>query len=409
VSESTIRSHLHSRTKVRWIRGILWISGLAALVISALAIIELVRASAPGVSRLVAAVLLPCCVAALLGIAAWISHALLHGRAAEVCRLGPYTLEDKIGEGGMGIVFRARHAMLRRPTVVKLLPPERAGPSNLARFQREVQLTSQLSSPNTIAVYDFGQTPDGIFYYAMEYLDGVDLEELVALGGPQPVGRVIHVLAQVCSALAEAHGAGLVHRDIKPGNVMLCRQGGMLDVVKILDFGLVKDMTGTDDVKLTQADAFLGTPLYLSPEAIRRPHAVDGRSDLYGVGGLGYFLLTGRPMFTGRSVIELCSKHLYETPVPPSRIEPSVPGDVEAVLLSCLAKSPEHRPRDATALRARLLACDDAGRWSDEDAHAWWAHAPRGDREPAAVGTASTLAFSADRGEPARLRPKRAR
>ncbi|HWM85796.1 MAG TPA: serine/threonine-protein kinase, partial [Kofleriaceae bacterium] len=188
-----------------------------------------------------------CVVAVVVGL--WISRAIrnLRRREGDAWRLGPYTLEDKIGEGGMGIVFRARHAMLRRPTVVKLLPPERAGPSNLARFEREVQLTSQLTSPNTVSVYDFGRTPDGIFYYAMEYLDGVDLQHLIAQGGALPAGRVIHILSQVCRALAEAHGAGLVHRDIKPGNVMLCCQGGLSDVVKILDFGLVKDVAGSDE------------------------------------------------------------------------------------------------------------------------------------------------------------------
>jgi serine/threonine protein kinase len=388
----------HDVVHVSAIKRMLWVSGMAALA-SAIAIVALGRTSAPGegLARLLAAVLLVWCLVAV-GVAIWTSRAVLrlYGTSTGTCRLGQYTLEDKIGEGGMGIVFRARHAMLRRPTVVKLLPPERAGASNLARFEREVQLTSQLSSPNTVAVYDFGRTPEGIFYYAMEYLDGVDLDELVAVGGPQPAGRVIHLLAQVCSALAEAHGAGLVHRDIKPGNVMLCRQGGLLDVVKILDFGLVKDVAGSD-VKLTQADTFLGTPLYLSPEAITQPGAVDGRSDLYAVGGLGYFLLTGQPMFTGRTVAELCAKHLYEAPVPPSQIVPGVPRDLELILLSCLTKSPERRPHDAAVLRAQLLACADAGGWSEADAHAWWESHPPSSRHqtaPAATGNASTLALS---------------
>jgi hypothetical protein len=340
-------------------------------------------------------------------VAAWTSHVIyrLRRRVVEARQLGQYTLEEKIGEGGMGIVFRARHAMLRRPTVVKLLPLERAGQANLARFEREVQLTSQLTSPNTVAVYDFGRTPDGIFYYAMEYLDGLDLEELVAVGGPQPPGRVIHLLSQVCRALAEAHEAGLVHRDMKPGNVMLCRQGGALDVIKVLDFGLVKDVAGREDVKLTQADSFLGTPLYLSPEAIREPETVDARSDLYAVGGLGYFLVTGRPVFTGRTVAELCAQHLYETPSPPSLLRPGVPPDLEALLLACLEKSPDRRPRDAAALRDSLLACADAGTWGDRDARAWWqGRAPR-NRETSAATTASAATVArehADRAEPAR-------
>jgi serine/threonine-protein kinase len=355
-------------------RRTLWISALAT-VAPVIAIFHVGPGALPddGMRPLLSALLSIWCGVAVV-MASWTSHVIyrLRRRVQEARQLGQYTLEEKIGEGGMGIVFRARHSMLRRPTVVKLLPPERAGQANLARFEREVQLTSQLCSPNTVAVYDFGRTPDGIFYYAMEYLDGIDLEELVAAEGAQPAGRVIHLLEQVCRALAEAHEAGLVHRDIKPGNVMLCRHGGVLDVVKVLDFGLVKDVARRDDVKLTHADAFLGTPLYLSPEAINQPESVDGRSDLYAVGGLGYYLLTGQAVFAGRTVAELCAKHLYEAPVPPSQVRATVPDDLEAVLLACLHKSPDQRPATACALRDRLLACADAGRWGEAEASARW-------------------------------------
>jgi serine/threonine-protein kinase len=319
----------------------------------------------------------------------------IYGLVSEVSRarrLGQYTLEEKIGEGGMGVVFRARHALLRRPTVVKLLPLDRAGHANLARFEREVQLTSQLSSPNTVAVYDFGRTPDGTFYYAMEYLDGVDLDKLVAEDGAQPASRVIHMMLQVCRALAEAHDAGLVHRDIKPGNVMMCRHGGGLDVVKVLDFGLVKDVTDSGDVKLTHVDSFIGTPLYLSPEGISEPDRVGARSDLYSVGCLGYFLLTGHPVFAGRTVAELCGKHLYEPPVPPSRRGvANVPADLESVLLACLEKLPEMRPEDARSLAARLRACADAGRWTEEQARAWWQARASKTRPKQAIASAPTL------------------
>jgi eukaryotic-like serine/threonine-protein kinase len=389
----------HGNRKVDAIRWSLWLSGMALASAIAMGALTGSYSAGSGVAHGLAGLLLAWCVVAFV-LSTRMPHVVyrLPGRKP-TWRLGQYTLEHKIGEGGMGVVFRARHAMLRRPTVVKLLPPERAGAANLVRFEREVQLTSQLSSPNTVAVYDFGRTPDGIFYYAMEYLDGVDLEELVAIGGPQPAARVIHLLTQVCSGLAEAHGVGLVHRDIKPSNVMLCRQGGQLDVVKLLDFGLVKDVVRTDDVRLTHESAFLGTPLYLSPEAISQPHAVDGRSDLYAVGGLGYFLLTGRPVFTGRNPAELCAKHLYEAPVPPSHIEPSAPRDLESVLLACLAKSPEARPKDATALRLSLLGCADAGRWSEADARAWWQ--ARGPAPPRAAalpsGSATTVPIAAVR------------
>jgi serine/threonine-protein kinase len=324
-------------------------------------------------ARLVTVILPVWCALAVL-LATWTSHVVYRLRRSvrEAQQLGQYTLETKIGEGGMGVVYRARHALLRRPTVIKLLPPEKAGQHNLTRFEREVQLTSQLASPNTVAVYDFGRTDDGIFYYAMEHLDGIDLEQLVVEHGAQPAARVIHVLAQVCSALVEAHEAGLIHRDVKPSNVMLCRHGGALDVVKVLDFGLVKDISAGSDATLTHADAVLGTPLYVSPEAISAPEQVGGRSDLYAVGALGYHLLTGRAVFDGRTVAEVYARHLYAQPVPPSEHLASVPADLEALLLSCLAKAPDDRPRDARALRAALLACRDAGAWSDRQAETFW-------------------------------------
>jgi eukaryotic-like serine/threonine-protein kinase len=318
--------------------------------------------------------LLPTWMLLAVAMAAFTSHVLytLRRSVAEARQLGQYTLEDKIGEGGMGIVHRARHAMLRRPTVVKLLPPDRAGGDNIARFEREVQLTSRLTSPNTVAIYDFGRTPEGIFYYAMEYLDGVDLERLVEKSGAQPPGRVIHVLADACSALTEAHESGLIHRDIKPGNIMLCRHGGAYDVVKVLDFGLVKDLTVGSNIKLTQADTLLGTPLYLSPEAITDPDTVDARSDLYALGAVGYFLLTGKPVFEGRSVAEVSAHHIHTPPAPLSRHAANVPEELETVLLSCLEKSPEARPASARALRSALLGCQAAGTWTEDDARAWW-------------------------------------
>jgi serine/threonine-protein kinase len=352
-------------------RRTLWISGLAAT-----PTIAFIAADAAGGTTLMHplwSIMLPAWCLLAVVTATWTSHVIyrLRRHVIEARTLGQYTLEEKIGEGGMGVVYRARHAMLRRPTVVKLLPQEKAGDANVARFEREVQLTSQLTSANTVAIYDFGRTPDGIFYYAMEYLDGIDLEKLVAEAGPQPPSRVIHILAQACVALAEAHEACLIHRDIKPSNIMLCRHGGCFDVVKVLDFGLVKDIAGGGDVRLTHADTVLGTPLFLSPEAITDPAAVDARADLYALGAVGYFLLTGKHVFEGRTVAEVSAHHIHSAPVPPSR-DVAVPGDLEAALLACLAKSPAERPASARALRARLLACVDAGGWSDQDAWRWW-------------------------------------
>jgi serine/threonine-protein kinase len=285
---------------------------------------------------------------------------------------GQYTLHEKIGEGGMGVVFRATHALLGRPAAVKLLAAGRENREKLARFEREAELTSRLSHPNTIAVYDFGRTASGTPFYAMEYLDGLDLQSLVDRHGPQDPRRVAHLLAQLAGALAEAHGKGLVHRDVKPANVMLCERGGAHDVVKVLDFGLTKDLGGAAELDDLEGERVIGTPLYLSPEAISAPERVDARSDLYAVGALGYFLLTGEPPFTGRSLAEVCAHHLHSAPLSLSRHGVrDVPPELEALLLRCLEKAPEARPESATALRAALLEL--ATTWTEADASTWWA------------------------------------
>jgi serine/threonine-protein kinase len=296
----------------------------------------------------------------------------LHQQVRNAEKLGQYTLKAKIGEGGMGVVYRASHAMLRRPTAIKLLPSDRAGEHNLARFEREVQLTSMLTHPNTIAIYDYGRTPEGTFYYAMEYLEGIDLEELVRRHGPQPPARVLRILTQVAGALAEAHGIGLIHRDIKPANIFLCERGGMPDVAKVLDFGLVKQLSSGGDTKMSAANVLAGTPLYLAPEAILSPQGVDARTDLYSLGCVAYFLLTGRPVFEGRTLLEICSQHLHETPVPPSERRQGIPAKLERVILDCLEKDAARRPKDARELVARLAACDDVEAWSEDDARRFW-------------------------------------
>ncbi len=299
----------------------------------------------------------------------------LRQRVREATRLGQYTLEQKIGEGGMGIVYRARHAMLRRPTAVKLLPPERAGEQNLARFEREVQLTSLLTHPNTIAIYDYGRTPDGVFYYAMEYLDGIDLEELVKRDGPQTPGCVVHILEQVAGALAEAHASRLIHRDIKPANVLLCQRGGAPGVAKVVDFGLVKfdRPESPTNPALSTVNAIMGTPLYLSPEAIAQPAAIDARSDLYSLGAVGYFLLTGQHVFDAPTVVEVCGHHLHTSPTPPSeRLGRPLPADLERVILGCLEKDPERRPQTAAELGTRLVALSCRSEWTHQTADHWW-------------------------------------
>ena len=338
-----------------------------------------------------------------------------HGDAdCDACRLGQYTLVEKLGEGGMGAVYLARHAMLRRPTAIKLLPPDRLGAESAARFEREVQLTARLTHPNTVRVFDYGRT-DEILYYAMEYLDGASLAEVVAASGPMPAARVVHILEQVAGALAEAHGIGLVHRDIKPANIVLAEQGGVADVPKLLDFGLVKQV-GDDGIAphLTQESSSPGTPLYMAPEAIQRPEQLDARADLYALGAVGYFLLTGQHVFVGRNALELCGHHVHSAPIAPSaRLGRPVAADLEALLLACLEKDPARRPASARALQAALRACRDAHRWTDEDARRCQLARPARESAREGIAGSATSAAPVDRlaigSSPRRSRDRRRR
>jgi serine/threonine-protein kinase len=320
----------------------------------------------------------------------------LRREVRQAMQLGQYRLEANLGAGGMGVVYRAHHALLKRPTAIKLLPPEKAGANALARFEREVKLTARLTHPNTITIFDYGHTPDGIFYYAMELLDGATVDEIVRHDGAQPAERVIHILTAVAGALEEAHGIGLIHRDIKPANVMLCQQGGRDDVPKLLDFGLVKEISTPDDTSLTREGDITGTPLYMAPEALTSPGTVDARSDIYAVGAVGYFLLTGQHVFTGRTLMEVCGHHLHTKPEPPSgRVEASLPEDLEVLILQCLEKHPGRRPQTAPELGGRLAACRDRDAWTSREARRWWeAHGPelrRAAAEHAATENVLTL------------------
>lgn len=293
--------------------------------------------------------------------------------AFEAKHLGQYSIGEKLGSGGMGVVYRASHDMLRRPTAVKLLNVERTSTDSITRFEREVRLTSQLNHPNTVTVYDYGRTPEGVFYFAMELLEGLDLEAVVSRNGPMPEARVVNILRQICGSLSEAHGKALVHRDIKPANIMLTSRAGIHDFVKVLDFGLVKAVDARAATALTTAGSWAGTPLYLAPEAISHPDDVDARSDLYAVGAVGYFLLTGTTVFEGGSVAKIIQQQLNEEVTPPStRLGRPVAPDLEAVLLACLAKSPEQRPQTAGDLARALSRCACANDWTNEDAEAWW-------------------------------------
>jgi hypothetical protein len=319
-----------------------------------------------------------------------------------VRQLGQYSLEKKLGSGGMGAVYRARHAFLRRPTAVKMLNADNVSPESLARFEREVQLTSQLCHPNTIAVFDYGRTPDGVFYYAMEYLEGVDLEQLVKAFGPVPEGRIVPILRQVCGSLAEAHAVGLIHRDIKPANIILTARAGLADFVKVLDFGLVKAADTDEAAKLTQANVALGTPHYMSPEAVENPDGVTAQSDVYAIGAVAYYLVTGTQVFTGKTVMEICMKHVRAEPEPPSRrLGREVSPGLESLILRCLAKDPADRPAGTRALADELDRLDHLGGWTRADADAWWAAFKASTDGPGPVPTADKA------GEPTVAQPTR--
>ena len=314
--------------------------------------------------------------------------------AVEAKQLGQYKLERKIGAGGMGVVYKGRHAMLRRPTAIKMLDVEKVNDTSVARFEQEVQITCQLNNPHTVAIYDYGRTPEGVFYYAMEYLSGIDLQQLVVEHGPQPQARVIDMLRQACESLHEAHSLGLVHRDVKPANLMLNRRGGVPDFLKLLDFGLVKAVDDAKAAARSGPGAMTGTPLYMSPEAIDAPQRVDARSDLYALGAVAYFLLAGRPPFTGGGIVELMDQHLNASP-PPIAGE-NCSEELEAVVLACLEKQPGRRPQTALELSRRLSDCPVTRPWSYDMADAWWSRLEAG-RDPRGVtGGAATVPDTPD-------------
>ena len=316
----------------------------------------------------------------LLGVAVVVSRVVtrLGQQVTREREMGSYRLGALLGRGGMGEVYLATHRMLARPAAIKLLRPDLVAGGDgsraqlaVARFRREAEAAARLRSPHTVELFDFGVTGDGTLYLVMELLDGVDLETLVRRHGPLPASRVIHILLQVCESLAEAHDAGLVHRDIKPANIHVGRVGLRHDFVKVLDFGLVKTVEAGEDSVASAAGLTPGTPTYMAPEMVQGG-PVDGRADLYALGCVAYYLLTGRLVFEGETAIQVILKHLDEWPVPPSRrTHLPIPPALERVVLACLAKRPEDRPASAGEL-ARMLAAAEAEPWEQQDAVRWW-------------------------------------
>jgi hypothetical protein len=339
----------------------------------------------------------------------------LREAAIEAKRLGQYTLEEKLGAGGMGTVYKARHAMLRRDTAVKLLDVDKMSETAIARFEREVQLTCGLTHPNTVAIFDYGRTPEGIFFYAMEYLEGMNLESLVHRNGPLGEARAVFFLRQICGALGEAHARGLIHRDIKPANIFITNRGGLYDFVKVLDFGLVKSLESPETAGVTNPHGVTGTPLYISPEAVYNAEKVDARSDVYAVGAVAYFLLTGTALFDGESVVAICMAHVKRTPeLPSARLGKPISRDLESLIMRCLAKSPDERPADANELHRILEECSVPGTWTAADAAKWWTDREASSRAsaqdpgatafyspvPATVSEGATIAYQGDTRKP---------
>ncbi len=314
-------------------------------------------------------------VAAILAVVG--THVINSNRQAayNARRFGQYRLKDKLGAGGMGEVYRAEHLLLKRPCVIKLIRSDiNTDAAAVARFEREVQAIARLTHWNTVEIFDFGHTDDGVCYYVMQYLPGMSLEDLVSQHGPLPPERAVHFLRQTCGALREAHQLGLIHRDLKPANLFAAKLGGLHDVAKLLDFGLVRQVMGehSPSPSVTQEGSFSGSPLFMPPEQFVAYSEVDERADIYALGCVAYFLLTGRPPFEGRNPIEVILNHTNKPVMPPSAIVPAIPTDLESIVLRCLEKNPDDRFQDVANLEQALAACQCADKWTEDMAARWW-------------------------------------
>lgn len=315
----------------------------------------------------------------------------LREEAFEAKQLGQYRLVSLIGSGGMGDVYLAEHQLMKRPVAIKLIRPSKAADKQaLARFEREVRATAKLSHWNTIEIFDYGRTDDGTFYYVMEYLPGMSLGDLVEKHGPLPPARAIHLLTQTCDALSEAHGRGLIHRDLKPGNIYSAQRGGYYDVAKLLDFGLAKPLSDdTQPVHLTQEGSITGSPLYMAPEQALGDSEPDERSDIYSLGAVAYYMLTAHPPFEGERAIKIILSHAHDAVVPPTQLRADLPADLERVILRCLAKNPAERYESAAALREALAECSHQGGWTSQDAAQWWKANGQAHREAEALAASA--------------------
>ena len=314
-------------------------------------------------------------------------------------RMGNYVIERELGEGGMGKVFVAEHALICRPTAVKVLKDDSSEmTAALARFEREVKLSATLTHPNTITIYDFGRTELGSFYYAMEYLEGLDLQDLVERFGPMPADRAVYLLAQVCGSLAEAHSRDIVHRDIKPSNIFLTHRGGLFDFIKVLDFGLAKETKDSDLAALTQTGVLFGTPLYMPPEMAYAEGTVDPRTDLYCLGGVAYWMLAGRPPFVPSTRMQAIIDNVNKVPDRPSQVsELPIPEALDDIVMKCLEKKPADRFQDAAELQAALRGVELDSPWTQVRARDWWSlNGPKDRRGAQLLATAQNIEGALD-------------
>jgi serine/threonine-protein kinase len=329
----------------------------------------------PAYSGFVSGQVLMVALAVMIAIVGVHTIGALRRQAYTARQLGQYRLKRRLGSGGMGEVYLAEHQMMKRPCAVKLIRPEKAGdPRMLARFEREVRATAKLSHWNSIDIYDYGRTADGTFYYVMEYLPGHNVGEIVQDYGPIPAARTIYLMDQVCAALNEAHGIGLVHRDIKPGNIFCAYRGGEFDVAKLLDFGLVKpsSLDGHGGVNLTAEGTVTGSPLFMSPEQASGDDRVDGRSDIYSLGAVMYFMLTGQPPFMDENPLKVIIAHASQDVVPLRQLNTSLSIELEEIVMRCLEKDPDHRFQDVAALQRALKEVAFTESWSSDLAAEWW-------------------------------------
>jgi tRNA A-37 threonylcarbamoyl transferase component Bud32 len=310
----------------------------------------------------------------VLGLTTILVGKTLYNMRRKLLKAGNYLLYEKLGEGGMGTVFVGEHALICRPTAIKVLKADgKENQTAIARFEREVRLVSLLTHPNTITIFDYGRTSDNSFFYAMEFLEGLDLQQFVKKYGSLPPERAVFILRQVCGSLAEAHLRGIIHRDVKPSNIFLTKRGGLCDFVKVLDFGLAKEIPKEGEAGLSKSGGFIGTPGYIAPEEIYGHDQIDHRSDIYNVGAVAYYLLTGQPIFASSSSVELLVDHVKTIPPKPSEVsEVPIPLELDAVVMKCLAKSPDDRFQTMTEFVEALDRVPFGSPWDQQKANDWW-------------------------------------